>query len=192
MPSTHEDPTQPHAVRGDGGHVAFQPSEAGSRLLHVDDEGVKRLVCNLLAAHGGGTCQGCSSYLERAPIRSMACLRFAQGSRLFMWIIRGDRRRSVRTCGHARRAQTGNEGLVVGAVARPSLEKGVDLLLKAMHMLRQRFPKVRLIVAGDLPVRARLEALGRGDGRCIGYASPSGERRRLGDNPVAEDSATCA
>jgi len=44
-------------------------------------------------------------------------------------------------------------------VGRLSPEKGVDCLLRAFPTIRNRFPEVRLVIAGDGPARASLERL---------------------------------
>ena len=50
---------------------------------------------------------------------------------------------------------------VVGFAGRLVPKKGVDVLLRAIALLRERMPEVRLIVAGDGPERIGLERLAR-------------------------------
>ena len=49
--------------------------------------------------------------------------------------------------------------VVVGAVARLSIEKGLDVLLEAVALLTKEGLPLRVVLAGDGPQRARLEAL---------------------------------
>lgn len=49
------------------------------------------------------------------------------------------------------------EGLLLGAIGRLSDEKGFDLLIDAVGRLRQRFPDLRLVIAGEGRRRAALE-----------------------------------
>lgn len=49
----------------------------------------------------------------------------------------------------------------VGVVARLVPEKGLDVLLDAMPALRRHVPDVRVVVAGDGPLRSALEARAR-------------------------------
>jgi glycosyltransferase involved in cell wall biosynthesis len=51
----------------------------------------------------------------------------------------------------------GPENFYVGAVGRLSAEKGFDLLIDAVHELHVGFPKLRLVIAGDGPLRNALE-----------------------------------
>lgn len=51
------------------------------------------------------------------------------------------------------------EPVVVGAVARLSPEKGLDTLLRAVALLRERGVELQVLLAGDGPSRAELEKL---------------------------------
>lgn len=44
-----------------------------------------------------------------------------------------------------------NGAPVIGTVARLSLAKGIDILLRAFHQLRQRWPSARLLIVGEGP-----------------------------------------
>ncbi len=60
---------------------------------------------------------------------------------------------------HAARTAEREGGVVVGAVGRLSMEKGLDNLLRAVARLIDRSPSMRVILAGDGPERGRLTAL---------------------------------
>lgn len=51
------------------------------------------------------------------------------------------------------------EDIVIGAVGRLSQEKGQEVLLRAFASIRARLPRGRLLLVGDGPDRAALEAL---------------------------------
>jgi glycosyltransferase involved in cell wall biosynthesis len=55
-------------------------------------------------------------------------------------------------------AQARNEQ-VIGIVARLDLQKGFECLLNALAMLRDSFPEVRLVIAGEGPDRAKIEQM---------------------------------
>lgn len=50
------------------------------------------------------------------------------------------------------------QACVVGSAARLNPEKDHDTLIQAIHLVRKRFPEVRLLLAGDGPERERLHA----------------------------------
>ena len=50
---------------------------------------------------------------------------------------------------------------VIACIARLVEKKGVDVALRALALVKDRFPEVRMIVAGDGPERQKLEALAR-------------------------------
>lgn len=64
-----------------------------------------------------------------------------------------------RGAGRAVRAELGlaPEHVVVGLVSSLRPEKAHDVALAAMHALAPRFPQLRLLVAGDGPLRSRIE-----------------------------------
>ncbi|MNL17270.1 Capsular glucan synthase [compost metagenome] len=75
---------------------------------------------------------------------------------------------------------------LIGMVNRLDAFKGVDLMLKALPRLRERDPRLFLIVVGDGPERARLEALTRSLGvehavRWLGRLSQLGNSLRSFD-----------
>jgi len=53
---------------------------------------------------------------------------------------------------------------VVGTVGRLAPQKGLDYLIPAMKRVREEFPDAVLLLAGEGPERARLEALARSEG----------------------------
>lgn len=55
-------------------------------------------------------------------------------------------------------------GAVIGYVGRLAAEKGLDVLLRAMRTVVERVPDAQLIMAGDGPERATLEALTHSQG----------------------------
>lgn len=58
------------------------------------------------------------------------------------------------------RARPGHSGCRIGMVGRLSVEKGADLLLRAMALLpKERYPDAKLMVVGDGPQRPELEAM---------------------------------
>ena len=61
----------------------------------------------------------------------------------------------------ATRRELGGEGRypLVGTVARLTPQKGLDYLLHALSMLRERFPDLYCLIVGDGPLRSELEAL---------------------------------
>jgi glycosyltransferase involved in cell wall biosynthesis len=78
----------------------------------------------------------------------------------------------------AARAALGFEraDFVIGAVGRLEPQKRFDLLIEACAALQARYPKLRLVIAGDGSLRAELEAqaardLGPGTWRFIGHVS---------------------
>ena len=60
---------------------------------------------------------------------------------------------------HFRQAHGLNGGPVIGAIARLSPVKGLDLLLKAMPTLLKEFPGLQLLLVGDGPARESLVRL---------------------------------
>ncbi len=56
------------------------------------------------------------------------------------------------------RWQAGDDAPVYLAVGRVAAEKNVELALRAFEAVRQRQPKARMVVVGDGPAKARLEA----------------------------------
>lgn len=50
-----------------------------------------------------------------------------------------------------------DDTLLVGTVARLIPQKGIQYLIEAALILRNRFPKVRYVIAGDGPIRQQLE-----------------------------------
>ncbi len=77
----------------------------------------------------------------------------AEGVPVDGWVLNGVPSRAQR--------RTLGERPVVGFAGRLMAKKGVDVLLRAMPRLRRRLSAVRLVVVGDGPERARLEALAR-------------------------------
>jgi glycosyltransferase involved in cell wall biosynthesis len=65
----------------------------------------------------------------------------------------------------------GNRPATIGTVARLTDQKGVDTLLKSALRIRARFPDLRVLIAGEGPLRADLEAevgrLGLADAVCF-------------------------
>jgi glycosyltransferase involved in cell wall biosynthesis len=53
----------------------------------------------------------------------------------------------------------GEDDPVIGAVSRLRAQKAYDVLLRASATLRQRFPRLRVLIAGEGEERPRLEAL---------------------------------
>jgi glycosyltransferase involved in cell wall biosynthesis len=53
----------------------------------------------------------------------------------------------------------GPDDLVVGAIGRLERQKRFDLLIEACASLRERFPRLRLVIAGEGSLRAELRAL---------------------------------
>jgi glycosyltransferase involved in cell wall biosynthesis len=84
-----------------------------------------------------------------------------------------------------RRGKLGLEGFVVGYMGRLSVEKGVDTLIWGFHRLVDHCmgePPAMLLIVGDGPERARLEALARRllAPECVVFAGavPHGEAAR--------------
>lgn len=48
------------------------------------------------------------------------------------------------------------DGICIGAIGRLSAEKGFDVLIDAVHQLRYEFPQLRLVIAGEGPLRTSL------------------------------------
>ncbi|GAA4590010.1 glycogen(starch) synthase [Actinoplanes octamycinicus] len=59
----------------------------------------------------------------------------------------------------ARERYAGSDGPLVSLAGRLVYEKGVQHLLAAEPLLRERFPGLRMVIAGDGPYRAELERL---------------------------------
>ena len=53
----------------------------------------------------------------------------------------------------------GREGPLIGTVARLQPQKGLDVFLRAVRLLRETLPDVRAVIVGEGPLRADLEAL---------------------------------
>jgi glycosyltransferase involved in cell wall biosynthesis len=71
--------------------------------------------------------------------------------------------------------------LSVGSLIR---RKGVGVLIEALPLIRRRFPRIRLVVVGDGPLRAELESLAAGNGsagavRFTGSLAPAEVARRM-------------
>ncbi|GAA4928182.1 glycosyltransferase family 4 protein [Actinoplanes utahensis] len=62
----------------------------------------------------------------------------------------------------AARTRYAGDGPLISYAGRLVYEKGVQLLLAALPALRDRFPGLRVVIAGDGPYRAELEALAAG------------------------------
>ena len=81
-------------------------------------------------------------------------------------------------------------------VSRLSPEKGVDVFLRAFHLLVRRVPRARALVVGDGSLRESLEALSRALGldetvRFVGYTSTPGDYLLAADVVVLPSRSEC-
>jgi glycosyltransferase involved in cell wall biosynthesis len=56
---------------------------------------------------------------------------------------------------------TAHEELVVGTIGRLSMEKGLDILLKATALLARERPNMKVVIAGEGPERGKLERMAK-------------------------------
>lgn len=79
-----------------------------------------------------------------------------------------------------------DDDLVVASIGRLAAGKGLEALLEALPEILRRQPRARLLLAGDGPIRAELEALMRGSG-LEGSVRMPGFREDVGDLLAAAD-----
>jgi glycosyltransferase involved in cell wall biosynthesis len=74
-----------------------------------------------------------------------------------------------------------SHGLVLGMFSALRPEKGHDVAIGALGLLRTRFPKLRLVIAGDGPIRGDLSRLAQSFGDSIVMTGPRFDVMRLLD-----------
>jgi glycosyltransferase involved in cell wall biosynthesis len=74
-----------------------------------------------------------------------------------------------------------SDGFVLGMYSALRPEKGHDVAIGAVGLLRTRFPKLRLVIAGDGPTRGDLSLLARSFGDSIVMTGPRFDVMRLLD-----------
>lgn len=78
------------------------------------------------------------------------------------------------------------DALLVGTVARLIPQKGIQYLIRAALLLRDRFPKVRYVITGDGPMRQQLERQVQAAG-LAGIITFAGFRPKIDDFLAAMD-----
>jgi glycosyltransferase involved in cell wall biosynthesis len=74
-----------------------------------------------------------------------------------------------------------SDGVVLGMFSALRTEKGHDVAIRALGLLRARFPKLRLVIAGDGPIRGDLSRLAEPFGDSIVMTGPRFDVMRLLD-----------
>jgi glycosyltransferase involved in cell wall biosynthesis len=137
--------------------------------IHREIDRAQALVADKVWAISQFT-RRCIVELERVPAERIDVLYYGFDFELMRPRLVPERRRELRA------SMGGDEALLIGMVARLSVEKEHEVALEAMRTIRAHHPRARLVLVGDGPRRAELEAmaarLGVGDAvRFLGQRS---------------------